>query len=107
MDQPRADEMAEPRLDPRSASSFRQSGFRLRRLGVHRGGMAPGPGCLPAGARRMLGLHRREASLHPLRPLSLRGSVAARGRYLDSSFSMGNFFDQAILVMAARAAMGA
>src|SRR5207249_4023192 len=78
-----------------------ESNTAVRRLGISRRGMAPGCEGVPRSERRLLGLHRREAPLHPLRHLSLRAALAAGARHDSSGLSLGIFSCKSILALVA------
>ena len=76
------------------------------RLGVPRRGLAPRCQGLPRGRGRLLGLHRREAPLHPVRHLSLRAALAAWARQRDPDRPVGVLRDPLVLEVVARCSSG-
>src|SRR5262249_57036119 len=68
-----------------------------------RRGLAARPARLPRRQRRLLGLHRREAPLHPLRHVSVRATLASGCFYHFVDRSLGLQFRKNLLAMVARA----
>ena len=75
----------------------------VHRLGVPRRGLAARCQGLPRDRGRLLGLHRREAPLHPVRHLSLRAALAAGARDRPPDRPVGFFCRSAFLELVARA----